>query len=54
MWLSIVKGGGTMGDGTHRILNSYTLIANDSYSLKDLLGGAMLGPGAFNSPTTAA
>ena len=47
VWLSIVKSGGTMGDGTHRILNSYPLAANDSFSLKDLLGGAMLGPGDY-------
>lgn len=45
VYLSIVKAGGTVGDGTHRILNAYSLAANDTLSLKDYIAGAMLGPG---------
>lgn len=45
VWLSLVQTGGTLGDGTHRVLNSYSLGGNDSLGLKDLIGGAMLGPG---------
>lgn len=44
VYLSIVKTGGTMGDGTHRIISGYSLAANDSLALKDYIGGAMLGP----------
>lgn len=43
--LSLVPTGGTVGDGTHRILNNYSLAANDTFSLNGLLSGAMLGPG---------
>jgi hypothetical protein len=43
--LSLVQTGGTLGDGTHRVIAGYSLAANDSLSLKDLIGGAMLGPG---------
>jgi hypothetical protein len=45
VFLSILKSGGTIGDNTHRVVSSYSLAANDSLSLKDYLGGAMLGPG---------
>jgi hypothetical protein len=45
VYLSIVKSGGTMGDGTHRVLSSYNLAANDTLPLKDYISGAMLGPG---------
>ena len=44
VFLSIVKTGGTMGDGTHRIISGLTLAANDTLSL-DVIRGAMLGPG---------
>ncbi|TFB96512.1 MULTISPECIES: hypothetical protein [unclassified Cryobacterium] len=47
VYLSIVKAGGTMGDGTHRVISGYSLLANDTLSLRDYLGGAMLGPGDF-------
>lgn len=43
--LSIVKSGGTLGDGTHRVICNYSLGANDTQSLKDYLASAMLGPG---------
>ena len=43
--LSLVASGGTVGDGTHRVLNSYSLAVNDTLSLKDFISGAMLGPG---------
>jgi hypothetical protein len=45
VYLSLVQTGGTLGDGTHRILNNYQLAANDTLTLKDYLGGHMLGPG---------
>lgn len=45
VFLSIVKAGGTVGDGTHRIISNYTLAANDTLSLRDYIAGAMLGPG---------
>lgn len=45
VFLSIVKSGGTVGDGTHRVISSYSLAANDSLPLRDYIGGAMLGPG---------
>lgn len=47
VYLSIVKTGGTMGDGTHRVIAGYSIAANDTLSLKDYVGGAMLGPGDF-------
>lgn len=57
VYLSIVKAGGTIGDGTHRVIHGYSLQANDTLSLKDYLGGAMLGPGdavaAFSSTGSA-
>lgn len=43
--LSLVGTGGTL-DGTHRIVNSYVLPANDTLEL-GMLKGAMLGPGDF-------
>jgi hypothetical protein len=46
VWLSIIKSGGTMGDGTHRVLNNYPLQANDTLDLT-MVRGAMLGPGDF-------
>lgn len=45
VYLSIVKSGGTMGDGTHRIIAGYSLAGNDTLPLRDYIGGAMLGPG---------
>jgi hypothetical protein len=45
VYLSIVAAGGTLGDGTHRVIHGYTLAANDTLSLKDYIAGAMLGPG---------
>jgi hypothetical protein len=45
VYLSIIKTGGTVGDGTHRVISGYTIAANDSLSLKDYIGGHMLGPG---------
>jgi hypothetical protein len=45
VYLSIIKSGGTVGDGTHRVINAYSLAANDSLSLRDYIGGHMLGPG---------
>lgn len=43
--VSVVNSGGTITDGTHRIINRYALAANDSLSLVPYLGEAMLGPG---------
>lgn len=44
--LAIVKSGGTIGDGTHKIVPAtYSLAAGDTLPLKDLLGDHMLGPG---------
>jgi hypothetical protein len=45
VYLSLVQTGGTVGDGTHRVISGYTLAANDTLALKDYIGGAMLGPG---------
>lgn len=45
IYLSIVATGGTVGDGTHRVISGYSLAANDTLALKDYIGGAMLGPG---------
>ena len=45
VYLSLVKAGGTVGDGTHRVISGYSLAANDTQSLKDYLAGALLGPG---------
>jgi len=44
VYLSIVKTGGTLGDGTHRIINRYSLAISDTLSLRDYIGDAMLGP----------
>lgn len=41
--LSLMPTGGTL-DGTHRILNTYSLPPNDTLELS-MLKGAMLGPG---------
>ncbi|MCW3041541.1 MAG: hypothetical protein JWM31_3446 [Solirubrobacterales bacterium] len=43
--LSLIQSGGTVGDGTHRVINSYSLGANDTLPLGDYLGGHMLGDG---------
>jgi hypothetical protein len=55
--LSLVQTGGTLGDGTHRVIAGYTLAANDTLPLRDYIGGAMLGPGdriaAFAGTATA-
>jgi hypothetical protein len=57
VYLSVIKAGGTLGDGTHRVISGYSLAANDTLSLKDYLAGAMLGPGdaiaAYASATAA-
>ena len=45
VYLSLVKAGGTVGDGTHRVISGYSLAANDTLSLKDYIGAAELGPG---------
>ena len=45
VYLSIVKAGGTMGDGTHRVVSGYSIAANDTLPLGDYIGGHMLGPG---------
>jgi len=45
VYLSLVQTGGTLGDGTHRVLNAYSLGANDTLPLRDYIGSAMLGPG---------
>jgi hypothetical protein len=45
VYLSVVRSGGTLGDGTHRIINGYALNANDTLALKEFIAGAMLGPG---------
>src|SRR5690349_14424776 len=45
VYLSIVKTGGTIGDGTHRAISGYSLAGNDTLPLRDYLAGAMLGPG---------
>jgi hypothetical protein len=54
--VSLVAAGGTVGDGTHRVLNSYSLAPGDTLPL-DMLRGAMLGPGdkiaAFAGAATA-
>jgi hypothetical protein len=41
--ISLVPTGGSL-DGTHRVVNSYSLPANDTLEL-GMLRGAMLGPG---------
>lgn len=43
--MSLVPTGGSL-DGTHRVLNSYSLPANDTLELS-MLKGAMLGPADF-------
>jgi hypothetical protein len=45
VFLSLVQSGGTLGDGTHRVIYNQTIQANDTLLLKDFIGGAMLGPG---------
>jgi len=45
VYLSLVQTGGTVGDGTHRVISGYSLAANDTLALADYIGGAMLGPG---------
>ena len=54
--VSIIPSGGT-ADGTHRVIASYSLAANDTLTLKDYIGGALMGPGDFisvNAATAAA
>lgn len=43
--LSIVPSGGTVGDGTHRLISNYSLAAGDTLSLRDYIADAMLGDG---------
>jgi hypothetical protein len=48
--VGVVPSGGTVGDGTHRILNSYALAANDTISQEDVIAavkGALLPTGAM-------
>ncbi len=45
VYLSIVKSGGTMGDGTHRVVSGYSIAANDTLPLEDYIAGHFLGPG---------
>jgi hypothetical protein len=45
VYLSIVKAGGILGDGTHRVISGYSIAANDTLPLGDYIGGHMLGPG---------
>lgn len=45
VYLSLVQTGGTVGDGTHRVISGYSLAANDTLPLNGYIGGAMLGPG---------
>lgn len=42
--VAIVPNGGTY-DGTHRILSALPLAAGDTFSLRDYVAGACLGPG---------
>lgn len=54
--VSLVPKGGTVGDGTHRVLNAYPLAANDTLELA-MLRGAELGAGdviASSAATAAA
>jgi|GEM_PF-4593678 hypothetical protein len=44
VYLSIVKAGGTVGDGTHRVISGATIAANDTLKL-DEIAGHFLGPG---------
>lgn len=48
--LSLIPSGGT-ADGTHRVIDSYSLAAHDTLPLADYLAGHMLGPGDFISVT---
>lgn len=43
--LSLVPSGGTVGDGTHKVINNYSLSAGDTLPLGDYLAGHMLGDG---------
>ena len=43
--LGLCPSGGTVGDGTHRVINNYSLAANDTLPLGDYIGGHMLGDG---------
>lgn len=45
VYLSLVKAGGTVGDGTHRVISGTQIAANDTLPLGGLIGGHMLGPG---------
>lgn len=45
VYLSVVIRGGTVGDGTHRIISGYSLAANDTLPLASYLGGMTLGTG---------
>lgn len=44
--LSIVPSGGTIGDGTHKIIpDTYSLAAGDTLPLRDYIGDHLLGDG---------
>jgi hypothetical protein len=54
--VSVVPSGGSI-DGTHKVLSSYSLAANDTISSEDVLSalkGAMLDAGAFISLNVSA
>jgi len=42
--VSLVPVGGTVGDGTHKVVSGYSLAANDTLEIPGF-PGAMLGPG---------
>lgn len=44
VYVSLVQSGGAV-DATHRIISGFSLVANDTLSLRDYVDGAMLGPG---------
>lgn len=48
VWLSLSKSGGAL-DSTHRVINNVTVAVDDTISLSEYLGGAMLGSGDFVS-----
>lgn len=46
--VSIVPSGGTAGVA-NRVVSGYQIAANDTLSLSEILGGALMGPGDFVS-----
>ena len=45
VYLSVVKAGGAVGDGAHRVISGYSIAANDTLSLRDYIADHVLGPG---------